>query len=69
MSTPPMKITARANEPPIMKMYQLRRLSLGNARSRAPIMIGTKKLPRTAGIDGTRKKKTMMTPCSVNILL
>ena len=41
----------------------------GNARSRAPIMIGTRKLPSTAGIDGTRKKKTITTPWSVNSLL
>ena len=50
-------------------MYQLSRLSRGNARSRAPIMIGTRKLPSTAGIDGIRKKKTITTPCSVNSLL
>ena len=43
-------------------MYQLKRLSLGNARSRAPIMIGTRKFPKTAGIDGMRKKKIMTTP-------
>ena len=36
---------------------------------RAPIMIGTRKLPSTAGIDGTRKKNTMMMPCIVNSLL
>ena len=50
-------------------MYQLSRLSRGNARSFAPIMIGTRKLPSTAGIDGIRKKKTMTTPCIVNSLL
>ena len=47
-------------------MYQLSRLSFGNARSRAPIMSGIRKLPSTAGIDGIRKKKIMTTPCSVN---
>src|SRR5262245_63807211 len=52
-----------------MKIYQLARLSRGKARSRAPIIIGTKKLPRTAGMDGIRKKKTIVTPCIVNNLL
>ena len=37
-------------------MYQERRLSFGNARSRAPIIIGTRKFPKTAGIDGIKKK-------------
>ena len=47
-------------------MYQLRRLIRGNARSFAPIMIGIRKLPSTAGIDGIRKKNTITTPCIVN---
>ena len=50
-------------------MYQLSRLMRGKARSFAPIMIGTRKLPSTAGIDGIRKKNTITTPCMVNILL
>jgi hypothetical protein len=50
-------------------MYQLRRLMRGNARSFAPTMIGIRKLPSTAGIDGIRKKNTMITPCMVNSLL
>ena len=50
-------------------MYQLSRLIRGNARSFAPIMIGIRKLPSTAGIEGIRKKKTITTPCMVNILL
>ena len=50
-------------------MYQLSRLIRGKARSRAPIMIGRKKFPRTAGIDGTMKKKTITIPWSVNIRL
>ena len=41
----------------------------GKARSFAPIIIGTRKLPSVAGIDGSKKKKTMMIPCWVNILL
>jgi hypothetical protein len=45
------------------------RLILGNARSRAPTISGTRKLPSVAGIDGTRKKKTMITPCAVKSLL
>ena len=49
-----------------MYKYQLRRLMRGKARSLAPIIIGTRKLPRTVGITGTRKKKTMMTPWIVN---
>ena len=47
---------------PMVKMYQLSRLSLGKARSRAPIIMGTKKLPRTVGTTGTRKNHTMMMP-------
>ena len=50
-------------------MYQLSRLSFGKARSRAPIISGMRKLPSTAGIDGIRKKKTMMMPCMVKSLL
>ena len=50
-------------------MYQLSRLSRGNARSFAPIMIGIRKLPSTAGIDGIRKKKIIIMPCMVNSLL
>ena len=41
----------------------------GKARSFAPIIIGTRKFPSVAGIDGIRKKKTIMTPCGVNTLL
>jgi hypothetical protein len=32
-------------------------------------MIGSMKLPSVAGIDGIRKKNTMMTPCAVNMRL
>ena len=35
----------------------------------APIIIGRKKLPSVAGIDGIRKKNTIITPCRVNSLL
>ena len=59
----------RLNTPPTTSRYQLSRLILGKARSRAPIMIGRKKLPSTAGIDGIRKKKIIATPCMVNSLL
>ena len=34
-----------------------------------PIMIGSRKLPIVAGIDGMRKKKIITTPCSVKSLL
>ena len=50
-------------------MYQDRMLSRGNATSRAPIIIGSRKLPSVAGIDGMRKKNTIITPCIVNSLL
>ena len=50
-------------------MYQLSRLMRGKARSLAPIMIGMRKLPRVAGMDGMRKKKTITTPCMVKSLL
>ncbi len=52
-----------------MKTYQLRRLSRGKARSFAPIIIGTKKLPITAGIDGMRNMKIITMPCIVKSLL
>ena len=41
----------------------------GNARSLAPSISGSRKLPSVAGIAGIRKKNTMMTPCIVNKLL
>ncbi len=41
----------------------------GNARSLAPIIMGTKKFPSVAGMDGMRKKNTMMMPCMVKNLL
>src|ERR1039458_6483616 len=69
VSTPPAIMAKRLNAPPITSRYQLSRLSLGNARSRAPIMIGRKKFPSTAGIDGIRKKKIIDTACMVNSLL
>ncbi len=50
-------------------MYQESRFSRGNARSFAPIIIGMRKFPSTAGIEGIRKKKTIMTPCIVKSLL
>ena len=50
-------------------MYQLSRLIFGKARSRAPIISGIRKFPSVAGIDGTRKKNTMMMPCIVKSLL
>jgi hypothetical protein len=50
-------------------MYQLRRLIFGKARSFAPTMIGIKKFPSTAGMDGMRKKKIIATPCMVKSLL
>ena len=52
-----------------MKMYQLSRFSLGKARSRAPIIMGTRKFPSTAGMDGIMKKNTMMMPCMLKSLL
>ena len=40
-----------------------KRLILGKARSLAPIMMGIRKFAEVAGIEGTRKKNTMMMPC------
>ena len=57
--------TAWFTIPPMMKKYQLARLIFGNARSLAPIISGTRKFPSTAGIEGIRKKKIIITPCSV----
>jgi hypothetical protein len=50
-------------------MYQESRLIRGKARSFAPIMIGIRKFPSTAGMAGIRKKKTIATPCIVKSLL
>jgi hypothetical protein len=41
----------------------------GSARSFAPIIIGRKKFPKTAGIAGIRKKNTMIIPCCEKTLL
>ena len=62
-------IAAMVKDPPRMYRYQLKRLSRGNARSRAPIINGTRKFPSVEGIDGIRKNQTMMTPCMVKSLL
>jgi hypothetical protein len=55
--------------PPAMNTYQLSRFRRGKATSRAPIMTGTRKLPMTAGMEGTRKKKIITMPCIVKSLL
>jgi hypothetical protein len=60
---------AMKRRPPSMKTYQEARFNLGKARSRAPIMMGMRKLPSTAGMAATRKKKIMMIPWALNILL
>ena len=52
-----------------MYRYQDARFSRGKARLRAPIIKGTKKFPKTAGMLGIRKKNTMMMPCALNALL
>ena len=57
------------NSAPVMKTYQLVRLSCGNARSLAPIISGIRKLPNVAGIDGIRKNHTITTPWMVNSLV
>ena len=54
------------NAAPATNRYQDKRLRRGNATSCAPIIIGTRKLPRVAGMDGTKKNQTIMMPCSVN---
>ena len=55
--------------PPASSMYQLARLRRGKARSLAPIIMGTRKFPSTAGTEGMRKKNTMMMPCMVKMRL
>src|SRR5580693_8177243 len=69
VSTPPVIIAVSVITPPTRYRYQLSRLILGKARSLAPIMIGIQKFPSVAGTDGTRKRKTMITPCMVKTLL
>ena len=49
--------------------YHDSRLSLGKATSLVPSISGRKKLPKTPGIDGIRKKNTMITPCAVKARL
>ena len=49
--------------------YQLARFSFGNARSRAPSISGTTKLPKVTGTAGIKKNHTITTPCMVNSLL
>src|SRR5262249_32572785 len=68
-STPPLKIAQSVTAAPSMNKDQLARLRRGKARSRAPIISGTRKLPSTVGIEGIKKNQTMMTPCTVNSLL
>jgi|GEM_PF-5004660 len=51
------------------KTYHEAKLSLGNARSLAPIIKGIRKFPNTAGMAAMRKKKIMMIPWALNILL
>ena len=48
-----------------MKKYQEARLSRGKATSFAPMRIGRKKFPKTAGRPGMTKRKIMITPCRV----
>jgi hypothetical protein len=60
---------ASVNSAPNMYRYQLSRFRRGKARSCAPIMSGTRKLPSVAGMDGMRKNHTMITPWAVNSLL
>ena len=62
-------MAASANKQPVTKMYQLKRFNFGKATSRAPIMMGIRKFPSVAGIDGTRKKKTITIPCVEKSLL
>src|SRR4051812_28803061 len=59
----------KVKQAPIRSMYQVAKLILGKARSRAPIIIGSKKFPNVVGIDGTRKKNTITMPWAVNSLL
>ena len=69
MSMPPTSTAHTVNTAPIMNTYQLARFSFGKARSFAPIIIGMKKFPITAGIDGMRKKKSIIMPWAVNSLV
>ena len=61
-STPPNISDENATAAPIIKIYQLARLSRGNATSLAPICIGIIKLPKKAGIPGITTIKTIMAP-------
>ena len=66
---PPRKVDSSTRAAPARKTYQLSRFSRGNATSRAPIMIGRRKLPNADGMDGIKKSQTMITPCRVNMRL
>ncbi|MNX72342.1 hypothetical protein D3C86_1036940 [compost metagenome] len=52
-----------------MYRYQLSKFKRGKARSLAPIISGSKKLPSTVGIEGMRKNQTITTPCRLNMRL
>ena len=69
MSTPPSITAQLVSSAPMTYKYQLPRLILGNAMSRAPTINGTKKLPSTAGTAGIKKKNNITMPCIVNSLL
>src|SRR5205823_14237803 len=58
-----------ARAPAATNKYQLNKFNLGNATSRAPIIIGMTKFPSTAGIDGIKKNQTISTPWTVKSLL
>ncbi len=52
-----------------MKRYQLGRFNLWESQILVPTIRGTRKFPSTAGIEGIRKRKTMMMPCMLKNLL
>ena len=66
---PPNSTDSMAKSAPVMNTYQEVVLSRGKARSLAPIMIGRRKFPKVAGIDGMRKNHTITTPWMVKSLL
>ena len=51
---------------PAMKKYQDARLRRGKDTSLAPMRMGRKKFPKTAGRPGITNRKIMITPWSVN---
>src|SRR5262249_20659904 len=69
LSRPPVMRAQMATIDPGIQTDHHAMFSFWHALSLVPIMMGTKKLPIMAGIDGMRNKNSITTPWAVNVLL